>query len=365
MDLINQTPVPAKLLLGAVAGGSARFGILVAKATFAYGPGERVQLVTQDPHPLYEKDKNTDLGFLPSDLAPRRDSVFEVIVLGTAYAGSGQEAVARPITLAVGSVTRQLMVFGDRHWEPGGLLRGPKISDPAPFQRMPLTYDRAWGGSCPVHFDEHTVLDVEDRLNKYGRGFDAEKLAKDLAASFKSPDGYPQLVYQRKLPNLENPATLIRAWKDSPEPYCWATVPEDIAFRMIRVLRKFKETGQPPTRDEAVDQTCHRAHPDWIIPPPPPGARITMTGLSAEGTISFPLPGLRVLADYVLGGRSGTRELTPHLLMLLPEARRFYIVYRTSFTMDVQPEMERGFRLRLAEGSFERAAAPAPALKGA
>jgi hypothetical protein len=350
MDLINQTPVPAKLMLGAVAGGSSRFGVLVAKATFAFGTGERVTFVTQDPHPLYEEDKKTELGFLPSDLVPRRDSVFEVILLGHAYAGTGPDAFARPIELAVGTVRRQMMVFGDRQWEPGGMLRGPKISEPLAFQKMPLTYERAFGGTCPVAFDEHTVMDVEDRINKYGRGFDAEKIAKDTAAGFKSPSGFPKLEYQRKLPNLENPATLIRAWKDAPEPYCWATVPEDIAFRSIRTIRKFQATKQPPTRDEAVDQAFHRAHPDWIISLPAAGARVTMTGLAPEGAISFPLPPLRVLSDYVLGGRTGTRELVPHLLMLLPEARRFYIVYRASFTMDVQPEIERAFRLRLAEG---------------
>jgi hypothetical protein len=68
------------------------------------------------------------------------------------------------------------------------------------------------------------------------------------------------------------------------------------------------------------------------------------------------------VADYVLGGRSGTRELVPQLLMLLPEARRFYLVYRASFTMEVQPEIERAFRLRLAEGWSEPAA---PMVKGA
>ncbi|HUN80811.1 MAG TPA: hypothetical protein VMV81_04800, partial [Phycisphaerae bacterium] len=69
----------------------------------------------------------------------------------------------------------------------------------------------------------------------------------------------------------------------------------------------------------------------------------------------FPLPALRLVADYVAGEKSGARELAPHLLMLLPEEKRFYIVYRTAFTMVVQPESERGFRLRLENGWFQYA----------
>ncbi|WP_437778603.1 hypothetical protein [Sorangium sp. So ce1097] len=44
-----------------------------------------------------------------------------------------------------------------------------------------------------------------------------------------------------------------------------------------------------------------------------------MTGLtSAPEPLSFALPAVRVLVDYVSGIRTGTRELRPHALVLLP-----------------------------------------------
>ncbi len=365
MDLINQTAAPAQLMVSSLDGGPDRFGILVAKATFSLLPGSQPELVTQDPFPIFAQDEKTDAGILPGDAMPRRDRVFEVILLGAAYPETGKEAASRMVELSVGTVTRRLAVFGDRRWVPSP--EEPGISAPLPFQRMPLTYARAFGGSCPVRFDADTVLDMEDRMNKHGLGFDAAKLARDTAAGLKSPPGFPTLEYQRPLPNLEDPAHPIRAWSDAPDPCCWATMPDDIGFRMARLIRKFGETRQPPTREEAVDQAYHRAHPDWIIALPPPGARVALTGLAPGPPVSFPLPDLGIAADYVLGDRTGTRELAPHMLVLLPDARRFYIVYRSAFTMSVQPDTERSFRLRLTSGWFrhpEGEARPIPAAGG-
>jgi hypothetical protein len=362
MNLVNQTPVPAKLVVSSMDDGPQRFGILSAKATFALVPGNRAELVSQDPYPLFDKDQKTEFGLLPADMIPRRDRVFEVIVLGAAYGWNNKDLPSRVVELAVGDVTRRLAVFGDRTWE--STLMGKRIPAPKPFQKMPLTYDRAFGGFRPAKFDEHTIFDVEDRINKHGKGFDAEKMAQDLAAGFKAPGGFPVLDVTRPMPNLEHPDHLIAKWEDAPEPYCWATVPDDIGFRSIRLIRKFRDTRQPPTRDEAVDQAYHRAHPDWIIPLPPPGARVTLMGMTADHPLTFTLPPLRLQADYVLGSRTGTRDLAPHLLMLLPEARRFYIVYRTAFTMEVRPDMERSFRLRLGQGWFQYPVAAGAAAKG-
>jgi hypothetical protein len=58
------------------------------------------------------------------------------------------------------------------------------------------------------------------------------------------------------------------------------------------------------------------------------------------------------MADSELGSRQGARELEPHLLVLLPDERRFYLVYRHFFTFQAAPDERRSFRLRLAEGWF-------------
>ena len=60
----------------------------------------------------------------------------------------------------------------------------------------------------------------------------------------------------------------------------------------------------------------------------------------------------QVLADYQVGDRSGTLELEPQMLVLLPEESRFYLVYRKVFNFQDKPKIERSMRLRLQEGWY-------------
>jgi hypothetical protein len=164
------------------------------------------------------------------------------------------------------------------------------------------------------------------------------------------------------LPNLEHPEHRIARWDDAPKPYCWGTVPRDIAFAHIRDLELMQlkaEAGRAlDDPDEVNDLTLihihHRAHPDWILELPPPRARVGMQGLSPAGveSVAFELPQVRVLADYVLGERQGSRELVPQMLVLLPQEWRMYVVYRTAFTFETTVEMERSFRVRLEQGWY-------------
>ncbi|MBL4682989.1 MAG: DUF2169 domain-containing protein [Nannocystaceae bacterium] len=351
MKLVNQTPVVADVQLSQEPGCDYKSGMLLAKATFGYDPTGRVWMIDQDPIPLYKEDEQTELGLLPGDYVPRDDPAFEVIVLGAAYSGRGP-APRRPVTLTVGEVTRQIMVFGDRTWNERR-VGSATIGAPVPFTRIPLTYEFAFGGSVPANLDMDTVMDIEDRMNKYGRGFDATKLANDLAAAFKAPAGFPFLKYERPLPNLENPAALIQDWNDAPDPHCWATIPTDIGFMMSELIHHFEQHKWPLGRDRTTPMMYQRAHPDWIIDVPPAGAPIIMKGLHPEvDAVTFGLPQVRVLADFELGERTGTRELVPHMLMLLPDEQRFYIVYRHHFKMKTDPEMERSFRLRIEGGWY-------------
>ncbi|MBV1861641.1 MAG: DUF2169 domain-containing protein [Nannocystaceae bacterium] len=362
MQLVNQTPAPATVdvSLGEDDAGP-RIGMLVAKVTFNILAGGRTEVETQDPIPLFGTEEPTDLGPLPSDGVQRRDSRFEVIMLGAAYTPHGRLANSCTVGLQVGEVAHSMVVTGDRAWARSG--KTTQISRPAPFHRMPLTYANAHGGSCDTNIDLDTVVELRDRLNPHGKGFDAEAQAIAIAAGFKAPQGFPHLDYTRLLPNLEHPEQRITRWEDAPEPYCWATVPQDTAFSQIRMLRRMDLLGKlgrtpeqdehPPTTEQGIEQLYHRAHPDWIIDLPGPQTLVTMTGLTPEGRLAFHLPPVRVLADYTLGERRGCRELAPQVLVLLPEERRGYLVYRSAFTVETQPGVEQSFRLRLDRGWFQ------------
>lgn len=156
----------------------------------------------------------------------------------------------------------------------------------------------------------------------------------------------------RPLPNIEHPGQRMQRWDDAPEPASWATVPLDTGLHAFRSL-KLPEQPDPATMDvnlPLAPGVLHRASPDWIIDVPPRRSRVVLEGLSPHGPLAFRLPALQVLVDYVAGERTGTRELAPQMLLLLPEEQRFCMIYRHVFNVAYEPNTERCMRLRLARG---------------
>ncbi len=68
----------------------------------------------------------------------------EWYLVGTAHAPHGTPATVVPVRVRVGSLTKQLAVWGDRTWQRGVL--GYKPSAPRPFTSMPLRWERSFGG---------------------------------------------------------------------------------------------------------------------------------------------------------------------------------------------------------------------------
>jgi hypothetical protein len=346
MRLVNQTAVPATLTTSDFEGSSQRIGLLTAKATFRFDEQGRVELETQDPFPLLAQDETTPLGDLPSDLQPRTDPALEVILLGHAYAPRERPMSALTVALTVGKVRRELLVFGDRSWAPDRKV----ISRPAPFTRMPLSYGRAFGGAVPLNLDRESVFDLCDTCNKHGLGFDAERMARQLGTLLKAPRGYPALPagYVRRLPNLEDPRAPIARWEDAPVPCCWATVPIDVPLWAVRQARQNTKPPPPPPeiKREMPSVAHYRAHPDWVIPVPTAAPTIRLENLIPTVPLfEMSMPDFGVVADYIVNGRIGRRNLMPHTLVLLPDERRFYVVYRLPFNFQFQPGDDRELRL--------------------
>jgi len=366
LQLTNNTIVPAKLFVSQPPGEPVRVGLLVAKATFKFDVRGRVEIDTQAPLPLFGQDQETPSGMLPDDAGARRGELFEVILLGNAYPPR-RPATATQVALTVGCERRELMVFGDRVW-----LGGPpqaRISNPAAFDKMPLVYERAFGGTVAANIDRDSVVDFRHPINPRGKGYDAGPQARALCQHLNAPSGFPVFAIEpRPLPNLENPSGLIRNWEDAPDPAGWATVPRDTAIAFMPALRKEEVTiaqvekngpVDPDTyradmegrTDADPDQAFYRSHPDWRIARPAAAAPVVLENLLPEAaTVQFALPQLRVVADYIIDGRQGKRDMIPQVLVLLPEEKRFYLVFRLPFTFDPVEAGERAFRLRLQLG---------------
>lgn len=117
----------------------------------------------------------------------------------------GHAVTDRPVTIAhvsfeFAGYRKDVLVTGDRRWE--RTLVGLRATPAAPFERMPLVFERAFGGIDVSHpnVERHGC----ERRNPVGVGFRANPRASDAVDT--------------PLPNLEDPRAPLSAWNDRPPP---------------------------------------------------------------------------------------------------------------------------------------------------
>lgn len=346
MELVNLTRAPGSLVVSEIDDGDRyRMAVATAKVTFRFDAEGPVEIEGDDPVSLFDTDQETDLGLLVRDDILNSSTAFDVIVLGSAHAPAGRPVSQMQVALTVGDQRRELSVFGDRYW-----VDQQVISAPQPFEQMPLTWGRAFGGTAEVLIDADSPLDVSDPRNPAGRGFDPGPTVAGLAETLRMPPGYPQYDSTRRLPNVENPAALIMRWEDDPDPLCWAPLPMSSALHAQRALRIEGDPNVEGTPAHFSSETFRRAHPSWVIQHPPAGAQVVLEGLTPEQWLSFALPRVRVLGDVAVGDGRSVQELYPQRLVLLPDERRLYLVYQCVFPVPFVQGESRSMRFRLEEG---------------
>ena len=82
MELVNHSPVAAQIRVSSVEHTDARYGLVIAKATFVVGDDGTATLDTQNPCPILELDEPTPLGLMPADIVPRRDPAEDLLCDG-------------------------------------------------------------------------------------------------------------------------------------------------------------------------------------------------------------------------------------------------------------------------------------------
>jgi hypothetical protein len=199
----------------------------------------------------------------------------DVVVLGHAHAPTAG-TTRLDVGMRVGPLLRSLRVFGDRAWIHAA--RGLVLTSPIAFERMPLCYERAFGGWDVSHPDP-TRHAFEPR-NPAGRGFCSRWGKRDRILA----------------PNLESIQEPIRSPYDRPGPV-------GFGFIAPHWLPRAKLAG---TYDDAWRrQRCpllpmdfqprfHNAASSGLVAPGYlRGDEIVATvGLTPEGQLGFRLPGV-------------------------------------------------------------------------
>jgi len=174
---------------------------VAVKGTFIIKADGKTEIAQQQEKvllvPRYVGDPTASSLLYESDLDYTKPTT-DIILHGHAYAPHGKPTRQVDVKVKIANVAKTLRVFGDRLWKMG--LLGPKMTDPEPFLRTPLTYERAFGGVD--QWSEDPKKHDWERRNPVGTGFAVK--AEHLVG--------------RRVPNVEDPRALISSWKDRPRP---------------------------------------------------------------------------------------------------------------------------------------------------
>lgn len=325
MEILNKTPFEIATLPSRGPQGKTVLTVIV-KGTFDMRYGEPAEVASEQipvafGDEFYDEKNGGGVKF-ESDVAPFKPRA-DIVLVGLAYAPGGRPVQILDVLLRVGRIKKIIRVFGDRHWKCPPLL--PIYpSDPQFFTVMDIVYERAFGG-MDTRGGEYC------RENLSGRGFFAKKPKKTLENAL--------------LPNLEDPANLIKSWKDHPKPvgfgfYGRAWMPR--AGHIGTYDERWREERSPELPEDFRFDYHNGAHPDLQMEGYLKGdEEVELVNLTTDGTISFRLPGIRVNCNItksllsVNESKSSDTSLVPEemklnldTLCLIPDEKRFYLVWR-------------------------------------
>jgi hypothetical protein len=222
------------------------------------------------------------------------------------------------VSIAVGNVRKTVRVFGDRRWRvtAAGTYA---MSQPVPFETMPLVWERAYGGS-----DETPKGPVAETRNPVGVGF-------------CSPKGNRQPV-DLLVPNLEDPNSPIRSWKDTPPPTCFAPICEHWQPRLsyAGTYDQHWQTQRAPYLPADFDSRFFQLSPPGLIVDGHlrGGEWIEVIGATPSGLLQFRLPTDAPKIAFLLDGTEQLRPADLDTVIIEPDIQRVVLVWRAMLSCD-------------------------------
>jgi hypothetical protein len=317
LQLKNGTPFAATVaLLPDTAGIDTLFTVI--KGTFTINEGLALA-ETQVPVSFVDEhhgDPAVSSVRAPSDLCLGKPAT-DVVLLGSAWAPGGRPVWSTDVSLTAGPVSKTVRVFGDRVWDSGPA--GSVIAPVAPFVRVPLVWERAYGGT-----DETDAGPVIEPRNPVGCGFRAPRSVRPAA-------GLP-------VPNLEDPATLITSLRDAPRPACFAPVASHWEPR-----RSFAGTYDDDWQNNRSPYLPHDFNPRFFQIAPmgltapgylQGGEWVDVRGATPSGVLQFQLPAWSLLITYRLAAGEQQRLAELDTIVIEPDAARLTLVWRAALQCD-------------------------------
>jgi hypothetical protein len=288
--------------------------LVAVKCTFDIMPDGSTEVSAEQPLVLRVPEYNGEPG--KSSLRYEADLVLnktttDVVVVGNAYAPNGRPVNELEVGCRVGPVQKVLRVCGDRVWRDGA------VSAPQPFIRMPLVYERAFGGVDRLSPQPDCDWDWR---NPVGTGF---------AIQQSNIDGVP-------LPNIELREQPIRSWEDRPAPAGFGPICSHWQPRAGYAgtygdkWMKERQPLLPEDFDERFFQCApaDQQAPEFLMG----GEPVVLLNLSPKENLRFALP--KVYLGFDTRFYDGSREFHKirklHSVILEPDFPRVSLVWHSA-----------------------------------
>ena len=242
--------------------------------------------------------------------APCRPAA-EVYLDGSAQAPGGRKVAELRTRLTAGPCRKELNVIGDRYWVQ--TPTGVGVTAPEPFVSMPLTYERAFGGTARAA--DGAILAQEPR-NPVGRGIYAS-----AADAMHTP-----------LPNIELPGERLSGWLQRATPCGYGPIGPGWQPRLALAGTydaSWAERRAPLWPEDIDPRFFTAAAPGLSLHGPLQGGEtVVIEGFSPAGTIAFRLPQLNLVAKSYFGDRMERQAMRLEAVLLEPDAGAVTLFWR-------------------------------------
>lgn len=244
----------------------------------------------------------------------------DVVVVGQACAPGERPVPHVDVSVGIADRMKHARVQGDRYWTEG--LGGVRPSKPKPFVRMPVVYERAYGGRHVVDAAKGTI--VEEPRNPVGCGFLGKRSGKQLL-------GHP-------VPNVEDLQRPIGMLGERSVPVGFGAIAPWWEPRRSHVGTydaAWKET-QAPYLPRDFDARFFNVAPEELVVPGGlvGGEPVAVLGFHPRGMLRFDLPRCELGVTARVAGQHSV--LTPRIesVVLEPTDGRFTVSWRAGLPVD-------------------------------
>lgn len=292
----------------------AEIWLVAVKATFDIRPDGNLEVSQAQPPvlhvPVHHGEPGKSSIQYDADLVLTKPTT-DIVVVGHAHAPGGRPVTALDVGFRVGPLQKVLRVQGDRHWGAFG------ATSPEPFQKMPLVYERAYGG---VDLQSDTPDKDWEWRNPVGTGF---------AVSGGNATGL-------RLPNIEHPSDLIGSWRDRPAPAGFGVVASHWQPRVGfagTYDEHWMKTRQPLLAEDLDDRYFQSAPADQQTPTHLHGGEpVVLLNMTPSGELRFWLPKLYLGFEtrFFDGTHVFHKHRKLHSVILEPDHPRVSVVWHTA-----------------------------------